>query len=116
MTSHADILREIIERIRSEVLVPLEHHVLEHVRETAPAGRIVFGTDVIPNLHRHDGRVVILDRINFETVREREILSSIGGTVTRLAAGASSPRSKVSGETARRVRAATESFPKSPIP
>jgi hypothetical protein len=56
------------------VLVPLEHHVLEHVRESAPPRRIVLRADVIPNLDGHDGRIVVFDGVNFEAVRQREML------------------------------------------
>jgi hypothetical protein len=70
----ANIFGQIIERIRAEVLIPLKHHVLEHVRETAPAGRIVLRADVIPDLDGDDGRVVIFHGVNFETIREGEML------------------------------------------
>ena len=35
-----------------KMLVALEHHVLEQMRETAAPVRIVLRSDMIPNLHR----------------------------------------------------------------
>ena len=39
----------------------LEHHVLEQVGEAGLARDLVLGADVVPDVHGHDGREVVLD-------------------------------------------------------
>ena len=53
------------------VLRPLEHQVLEEVREAGPAGHFVLGSDVIPDVDRDDRHAVILVDEDVEAVRER---------------------------------------------
>jgi hypothetical protein len=38
----------------------LKEHVLEQVRESGSAGSLICGSDMIPEIHRHDGRGVVL--------------------------------------------------------
>ncbi len=56
------------------VLGPLEHHVLEHVGDAANADVLVLRSDVIENLHRRDGRLVIGEEEHLQPVRQRPAL------------------------------------------
>ena len=47
--------------IGPDVLRPLEHQVLEQVREAGAAGLLVLRSDVIPDRQVHDGRRVIFE-------------------------------------------------------
>ena len=54
------------------MLGPFEHQMLEQVREPGVAGTLVLGSDVIPEVHRHD-------RTNrFRHVRQEEDLAGFG--------------------------------------
>ena len=64
----ADIFGEIVERLRRQMLIAFEHHVLEQMRETAAPVRIVLRADVIPNLHRDREARVIFRRVNLKPV------------------------------------------------
>ena len=57
----ANIFSQILESIGREVLVPLEHHVLEKMGEPAPLLGIVFRANVIPDLHGHGWTGMIFD-------------------------------------------------------
>ena len=69
----ADAL-EHLEVVVVEVLGPVEHQVLEQVREPAPPVRLVFRPDVVPHVDGHDGRLVVLVDDEREPVVERERL------------------------------------------
>ena len=70
----ADIFGEFLKCIRGKMLVTLEHHVLEQMRETAATVRIILGTDVIPDLDRDRGAGVIFHRVDLQPVLERRML------------------------------------------
>ncbi len=70
----ADILGQTVHLLRVHVFGALEHQVFEQVREAGPSGRIVLGTDVIPDLHR-DGRAgVVLDAEHLQAVGKRALV------------------------------------------
>ncbi len=58
-------------RFRLHVLRALEHHVLEQVREAGAPRLLVLRPDVVPQLHVHDRRGVILRENHREAVGER---------------------------------------------
>ena len=68
-----DVFRQLLERVGREMLVALEHHVLEEMGEAAPAIRVVLGADVVPHLDRHSGALVIFNRVNLKPVRQRRV-------------------------------------------
>ncbi len=43
-----------------EMFAAVEHQVLEQMREAGPAGPLVLGAHVVPDVHGHDGRLVVL--------------------------------------------------------
>ena len=53
---------------------PLEHQVLEQVREPGAAGPLVLGPDVVPQVDRDEGAAVILVHDHVEPVVERFLL------------------------------------------
>ena len=67
----ANVFGQIVERLRPQMLVPLEHHVLEQMRETAPPVRIVLRSNMIPNVHRDRETRMIFRRVNLKPVLER---------------------------------------------
>jgi hypothetical protein len=50
---------------------PLEHQVLEQVRQPRATHALVLGADVIPHAHRDEGHVTALVDDDVETVRKR---------------------------------------------
>ena len=69
----ADVFGQIVERVRRQMLVALEHHVLKEMSKTAAAVRIIFRTDVIPDLDGDGRALVIFDRVNLKPVRQRHV-------------------------------------------
>ena len=65
-----DGLRELIARHGWRAT---KHHVLEEVRETREAGRIIHGADAIPQHVRHDRRPVIGDHENLHAILQGEL-------------------------------------------
>ena len=57
----ADVLGQPVDRLGRGVARPLEHQVLEEVRESGAAGRIVFAADAVPHVDRDRGNAVVLD-------------------------------------------------------
>ena len=53
------------------VLGALEHEVLEEVREAGATRPLVLGSDVVPEVHRHDRDVAILMDDDIQAVGER---------------------------------------------
>ena len=63
-----------------DVLRALEHQVLEQVRKPGPARLLVLRPDVIPELHVHDRRRVILRQHHRQAVGERrDLILKLGG-------------------------------------
>ena len=58
---------------------PLEHQMLEEVRQSRFAGRLVGGADLVPDHLRDDGRTMIRDHHDLHAVAEGEA----GGTFRR---------------------------------
>ena len=56
----------------------LEHHVLEQVREAGPAGLLVLGSDVVPEVDRDDGREVVLGDDHAQAVGEAVVAERDG--------------------------------------
>ena len=56
------------------VLAPVEHQVLEEVGEAGASGLLVLGAHVVPDVHRHDRRLVVLVDDQREAVGEDEPL------------------------------------------
>ena len=56
------------------VLAAVEHQVLEQVGESGVAGPLVLGPDVVPHVHRHDGRLVVLVHDDGQPVGQDEAL------------------------------------------
>ena len=65
-----DHLREFSRRIFRRAL---EHQVLEEMRQSRLARRLVGGADFVPDHMRHDGRAAIRDDHNLQSVGEREV-------------------------------------------
>ncbi len=61
-------------RVLRRVFRPLEHQVLEQVREAGPARGLVDRPDVIPEVHRHDRQPTVLAEDDLEAVRKRVLL------------------------------------------
>ena len=61
-------------RVARDVLRPLEHHVLEEVREAGAAGRLVHRADVVPDVHGDERQPLILGKDHLEAVGERVLL------------------------------------------
>ena len=59
LVGRADAL-EGLEVVIVEMLAAVEHQVLEQMREAGPAGPLVLGAHVIPDVHGHDRRLVVL--------------------------------------------------------
>ena len=57
-------------RLFADMLRPFEHHVLEQVREAGPSRSLLDRSHVIPDVHRHDGQLVILVQQDLEPVGE----------------------------------------------
>ena len=57
-----------------QVAGALEHHVLEQVREPGAPGGLVRGTDVVPDVHRHERQAAVLAQDDVEPVRQRVFL------------------------------------------
>ncbi len=57
-----------------EVLAPVEHQMLEQVREAALARLLILRSYVIPDVHGYDRRFVVLVHEERETVLEYELL------------------------------------------
>ena len=70
----ADLLEQARVLLGRHVRRPLEHHVLEHVRDAADADVLVLGSDVIEDLHRRDRRLVVGEEQHLEPVRQRPAL------------------------------------------
>ncbi len=64
---------ERLEELAVQVLRALEHQVLEQVREAGLAELLVLAADVIPDVDRHDRRLVVLLHHEREPVREHEL-------------------------------------------
>ncbi len=58
-------------RVALDVLRALEHHVLEQMREARAAGRLVRGTDVIPDVDADERHAMVFGEDHFEPVGER---------------------------------------------
>jgi hypothetical protein len=56
------------------VLAAVEHQVFEKVGETRPSGLLVLRAHVVPDVHRHDGRLVVLVDDQREAVVQRVFL------------------------------------------
>ena len=69
-----DVLRQIVESIGREMVVPLKHHVLEEMGETASPFRIIFRPDVIPDLDRHRRAGMIFHGVNLQSVGQSFVL------------------------------------------
>ena len=68
-----------------DVLRALEHHVLEQVREPGAARPLVFRADVIPDLHVHDRRRVVLGQDDGQAVWQfRDLVLELRRTDGRL--------------------------------
>ena len=65
---------ERLEVVVVEVLAAVEHQVLEQVREARLAELLVLRSDVVPDVHRHDRRLVVLAHDQREPVVEDELL------------------------------------------
>ena len=70
----ADVLGQVVEGIGREMFVPLKHHVLEEMSETASACRIVLRPDVIPDLDRHRRAGMIFHGVNLQSVWQSLVL------------------------------------------
>ena len=70
----ADVLRQVVESIGREMVVPLKHHVLEEMGETASLVRIILRPDVIPDLHRHRRAGMIFHGVNLQSVGQSLVL------------------------------------------
>jgi hypothetical protein len=57
-----------------EMLAAAEHEVFEQVGEPGFAGMFVLRPDVVPDVHGHDGRLVILMDDQGEAISENEFL------------------------------------------
>ena len=66
----AGALEEAEVRVLGHVLAPLEHHVLEQVREAVAALGLVLRADVVPDVDRDDGRAVVLVKDHLQAVRQ----------------------------------------------
>ena len=67
----AHVFGQPVNRLRLRALRPLEHDVLEKMREPAAPRGVVLRADVIPHIDRHRRRGVILRGIDFEAVGQR---------------------------------------------
>ena len=67
--------------IAGDVLRPLEHEVLEEVRETALSGPLVGRADVVPDVHPDDRSAVVLGEDDGEAVRQLILLERYAGNV-----------------------------------
>ena len=65
---------EHLEVVVVEVLAAVEHQVLEEVREAGLAGLLVLRAHVVPDVHRHDRRLVVLVHDQRQAVAEHELL------------------------------------------
>ena len=66
-------------RFRLHVLRALEHHVLEQVRKPGAAGLLVLRPDVVPQLHVHHRRRVVLREDHREPVgKRRDLVVELG--------------------------------------
>jgi len=65
-----DLLGEAARRVLGGAL---EQQVLEEMREAGLAGRLVGGSDLVPDHVGDDRRAAIRDHHHFETVRQREV-------------------------------------------
>ena len=66
-------LLERVEVAAIVVLGPLEHDVLEEMREAGAPGLFVLGADVVPDVDGGDGERVVLVDDDFETVGQRQL-------------------------------------------
>jgi len=69
----ADLL-ERLEELAAVVLAALEHQVLEQVGEAGAPGRLVLGTDVVPDVDRHDRRLAVGVHHHAQAVGQGEFL------------------------------------------
>ena len=53
---------------------PLEHHVLEQVREPRATGSLIAGADLVPDVHGDDRRRVVWGEDDAQAIRQRELL------------------------------------------
>ena len=83
----ADVLRQVVKRVRRQMLVALEHHVLKEMSKTAAAIWIILRTDVIPDLHGNGGALVIFDRVNLKPIRQRYVFEGQRRNLYRLDRG-----------------------------
>ena len=63
-----------LERLKVSAVVmlrSLEHQVLEEVREPCMARAFVLGSDVVPEIHRHDRARVVLVQQNIKAIGQR---------------------------------------------
>ena len=60
-----------LEKVAVVVLRPLEHDVLEQVREAGPTWLLVLRSDVVPQVHRHHGQRVVSVQYHVQAVRQR---------------------------------------------
>src|SRR3546814_15249358 len=65
-------LLERLEKIAGRIFRPVEHQMLEQMRETGLARGFVLRPDAVPDRHRDDGRLVILMDDHAQPVVERE--------------------------------------------
>jgi len=56
-----------------EIFAAGEHQVLEQMRETRFAGLLILGTDVVPNVHRDDRRLVVFVHEQRQPVFQHEL-------------------------------------------
>src|SRR5580765_5230902 len=68
-----DVFSQVLKSARGQMLVALKHHVFEEMSKAAAAIRIIFRTDVIPNLDSDSRALVIFDRVDLEAVVERSV-------------------------------------------
>ena len=72
-----------LEKIARIMLRPLEHEVLEEVREAALAAFLVFGTDVVPEINGDDGKWSLAPDDDVEAVGERGLGEVDAGEVSQ---------------------------------
>src|SRR5438445_6093038 len=65
-------------RLSSDMLLALEHHVLEQVRESCPSRALIRWPDVVPKIYRDQRQRVVLGQNHFQSILQPVFLERNG--------------------------------------